>query len=102
MRNTDVTILWFVYHIVPMAGTHQKRRSGSATGLKPRKGLESLASSWKKQLNSHKKKDVQAGILRRVGIVSLCCVVAALAFIVGGYLGLAKGVENLHEASAGP
>ncbi|HEX2097518.1 MAG TPA: transglycosylase domain-containing protein, partial [Rubrobacteraceae bacterium] len=85
-----------------MAGTHQRRRGGSATGLKPRKGPKSPASSKKKQLNSRKKKNIQAQILRRVGIVSLCCVVAALAFVVGGYLGLAKGVENLNEASAGP
>ncbi|HZY57264.1 MAG TPA: transglycosylase domain-containing protein, partial [Rubrobacteraceae bacterium] len=84
-----------------MAGTHQRRRGGTATVLKPRKGLKPPASSWKK-LNSRKKKDIQARILRGAGIVSLCCVVAALAFTAGGYLGLTKGVENLNEASAGP
>src|SRR5829696_4623246 len=84
-----------------MASTYQRRRGGTATGLKPRKGLKPPASS-KKKLNSRKKKDIQARILRGAGIVSLCCVVAALAFTAGGYLGLAKGVENLNEASAGP
>jgi membrane peptidoglycan carboxypeptidase len=95
-----LTILRFVYYIVPMAGTYQRRRGGSATDLKPRKGLKSPASS--KKPNGRRRKDIQARILRRASIASLCCVVAALAFIAGGYLGLVRGVENLNEASAGP
>ena len=41
-------------------------------------------------------------ILRWVGILSLCLLVAVLAFGAGGYLGLVKGVASLNEASAGP
>jgi penicillin-binding protein 1A len=83
-----------------MARTYQRRRGRTVADLGRKKGIKQPSAPKKKQ--SSKKKDLRPLLLRWVGIPALCCVVATLAFVAGGYLGLVKAVENLNEASTGP
>jgi membrane peptidoglycan carboxypeptidase len=89
-----------VYYIASMARTYQRRRGRTVADPGYKKGLN-LYSAPKKKRGSQKK-SLGAQILRWVGILSLCCFVAVLAFVAGGYLGLVKAVENLNEASTAP
>jgi penicillin-binding protein 1A len=83
-----------------MARTYQRRRGRTVADPGRKKGIKQPSAPKKKR--SSEKKDLRVRILRWVGIPALCCVVAALAFLAGGYLGLVKAVENLNETSMGP
>src|SRR5918997_486159 len=103
-RNFTVTTLRFMYYNPSMARTYQRRygRNASRTefkrGARLPSGVENPASKIKQD---RKKESLRTRILRWVAVVFLFCVVAVLAFVAGAYLGLASGVENLDEASAG-
>jgi membrane peptidoglycan carboxypeptidase len=55
---------------------------------------------YSNQPGYRKKESLRTRILRWAGLSSICCAVAVLAFIAGGYLGLVKGVENLTEEAS--
>ena len=81
-----------------MARTYQRRRAGvGAVPPRYRRGGEPRAPQNKR---GNEDRRLRSRILRWVGIFATCCVVAVLAFIAGGYLGLVKAVENLNEVSA--
>ena len=94
-----------MYYNLSMARTYQRRYGRNAPrtefkrGTRLPAGVENPAS---KKKQDRKKESLRTRILRWVAVVFLCCVVAVLAFVAGAYLGLASGVENLDEASAGP
>jgi len=94
-----------MYYNPSMARTYQRRygRNASRTEFKrgPRLPEASERPAPKKE-QDRKKESLRSRALRWVAVVFLCCVVAVLAFVAGAYLGLASGVENLDEASAGP
>src|SRR5215210_762297 len=89
-----------MYYTSLMARTYQKRGGGIAANPGFKKGIKLHEASKKKP--GYKKESLRARILRWAGIVALCCVVAVLAFFIGGYVGLIKAVENLDEVSAAP
>jgi penicillin-binding protein 1A len=89
-----------MYYTLSMAHTYQRRGGRVATGPDSKKGIKLPSDSKKKR--GYKKESRRTRILRWVGISLLCCVVAVLAFIAGGYMGLVKAVENLDEVSAAP
>ena len=94
-----------MYYNPSMARTYQRRygRNASRTEFKRGPSLpEASERPAPKKKQDHKKESLRNRALRWVAIVFLCCVVAVLAFVAGAYLGLASGVENLDEASAGP
>jgi len=95
-----LTVSRFVYYTASMARTYQRQRGRAAVGSAYKEGGRSPAAS--KKQGSRKEKGRRTQILRWAGISSLCCLVAALAFIAGGYLGLVKGIESLEETSDGP
>src|ERR687889_1084612 len=104
-RNFTVTNLRFMYYNPSMARTYQRRygRNASRTQFKRGPSLpEASERPAPKKKQDHKKESLRTRALRWATIVFLCCVVAVLAFVAGAYLGLASGVENLDEASAGP
>src|ERR671921_897304 len=104
-RNFTVTNLRFMYYNPSMARTYQRRygRNASRTQFKRGPSLpEASERPAPKKKQDHKKESLRTRALRWASIVFLCCVVAVLAFVAGAYLGLASGVENLDEASAGP
>ena len=47
-----------------------------------------------------KKQSLKTRIVRWASLSSICCAVAVLAFVAGGYLGLVKGVEDLTEQTS--
>jgi membrane peptidoglycan carboxypeptidase len=89
-----------MYYTSLMARTYQKRGGGIAADPGFKKDIKRPEASKKKQ--SSKKESLRARILRWAGIFALCCVVAVLAFVAGGYIGLIKAVENLDEVSTAP
>lgn len=89
-----------MYYTSSMARTYQKRGGRIAVAPAPRKGVRLPPASKKKR--GYEKESLRTRILRWVGILALCCIVATLAFVVGGYMGLVKAVENLDEVSAAP
>ena len=80
-----------------MARTYQRRRGGTVAAPRYRKSVKQPAASENKQ--GRGRSSLRSRILRWVGIFLSCCVVAALAFAAGGYLGLVKAVSNLSDAS---
>src|ERR671917_98563 len=104
-RNFTVTNLRFMYYNPSMARTYQRRygRNASRTGFKRGPSLpEASERPAPNKKQDRKKESLRNRVLRWMAIVFLCCVVAVLAFVAGAYLGLASGVENFDEASAGP
>jgi penicillin-binding protein 1A len=90
-----------MYYTLSMVHTYQKRGGRIATA--PGRGKvarKPLATPKKKQ--SYEKESRRARALRWAMIFVLCCFVAAVAFVAGGYVGLVKAVENLDEVSAAP
>jgi penicillin-binding protein 1A len=90
-----------MYYTSSMVRTYQKRGGRISTPPKPKPGLKKPTSVARKKLG-HEKESRGARALRWAGILALCCFVAALAFVAGGYVGLVKAVENLDEVSAEP
>lgn len=88
-----------MYYTAWMAGPYQrhrtKRTAVSASGRKST-GLPPSLTRGRKDGSSRTR------ILRWAGYALLCCLVAALSAVAGGYLGLVKAVGNLDEVSAGP
>src|ERR687897_2982596 len=104
-RNFTVTNLRFMYYNPSMARTYQRRYGRNVSRTEFKRGPRLPEASEKpapKKKQDHNKESLRTRILRWVAVVFLCCVVAVLAFVAGAYLGLASGVENLDEASAGP
>src|ERR687893_504529 len=90
-RNTTVTNLRFMYYNPSMARTYQRRygRNIPRTGVKRGTRLPQVSErSVPKKKQDRKKESLRARVLRWVLVTFLCCVVAALSFAVGGYLGL--------------
>lgn len=81
-----------------MARTHERNKSRGKGARDPRRP----ASVRPVRLPDHRKKKASGGglgskILRFVGILCLCFLVAAVAFAAGGYLGLRESVQRLGE-----
>src|SRR4028119_1776826 len=90
-----------MYYTSSMVRTYQKRGGRISTPPRPKPGLKKPSSVARKTLG-HEKESRGARALRWAGILALGCFVAALAFVAGGYVGLVKAVENLHEVSVAP
>jgi penicillin-binding protein 1A len=94
-----------MYYNPSMARTYQRRYNRVTARPEFKRDARPPASpgepaSEKKQ--NHKKENLRTRILRWVAVLFLCCTVALLSFVLGGYLGLVSAVENLDEAAAGP
>ena len=86
-----------MYYTSAMARTYQRRSSGRTLRPAPKKNPKLPAASKKKR--GSRKEHFRSRLLRWAGILSLCCLVAALGFAAGGYLGLVRAV-NLLETPA--
>jgi len=90
-----------MYYTLSMVRTYQKRGGRIATAPGPGKvARKPPAASKKKQSYEKESRGVRA--LRWAVIFVLCCFVAAVAFVAGGYVGLVKAVENMDEVSTAP
>ena len=90
-----------MYYTSSMVRTYQKRGGRVSTPQVPKKGVKKPPAFPKHKLG-YEKQSLRARVLRWVVILVLCCIVAAVAFVAGGYVGLVKAVENLDEVSAAP
>lgn len=90
-----------MYYTSSMARTYQKRGGGISTLPRPRKGAKKPPAVPRKK-TGYEKESRGARALRWAVIFVLCCLVAIVAFVAGGYVGLVKAVENLDEVSAAP
>ncbi len=77
-----------------MARTQQKKTRRNAKARKARRPVR-LPEHRRKQ--SATRKGTASKILRAVGIIFLCVLVAGVAFAAGGYLGLINSVKKLDE-----
>jgi membrane peptidoglycan carboxypeptidase len=90
-----------MYYTLSMVRTYQKRGGRIATA--PGRGkVDMKPPATAKKKHSYEKESRKARALRWAVIFVLCCFVAAVAFVAGGYVGLVKAVENLDEVSAAP
>jgi membrane peptidoglycan carboxypeptidase len=92
-----------MYYNPSMARTYQRRYGRNIPRTEFKRGTrlpEVSERSVPKKKQDRKKESLRARVLRWVLVTFLCCVVAALSFAVGGYLGLVSAVENLDEAAA--
>src|ERR671911_674935 len=90
-----------MYYTSSMVRTYQKRGGRVSTPQVPKKGVKKPPVFPKHKLG-YEKQSLKTRVLRWVVILVLCCIVAAVAFVAGGYVGLVKAVENLDEVSAAP
>ena len=90
-----------MYYTSSMVRTYQKRGGRVSTPQGPKKGVKKPPAFPKHKLG-YEKQSLKTRVLRWVVILVLCCIVAAVAFVAGGYVGLVKAVENLDEVSATP
>jgi membrane peptidoglycan carboxypeptidase len=90
-----------MYYTSSMVRTYQKRGGRISTSPGPKKGAKKPPAILRKKLG-YEKQSLRARVLRWVVILVLCCIVAAVAFVAGGYVGLVKAVVNLDEVSAAP
>ena len=90
-----------MYYTSSMVRTYQKRGGRVSTPQGPKKGVKKPPAFPKHKLG-YEKQSLKTRVLRWVVILVLCCIVAAVAFVAGGYVGLVKAVENLDEVSAAP
>ena len=90
-----------MYYTSSMVRTYQKRGGRVSTPQGPKKGVKKPPAFLKHKLG-YEKQSLKTRVLRWVVILVLCCIVAAVAFVAGGYVGLVKAVENLDEVSAAP
>jgi len=81
-----------------MARTHQRRRGETVVDPRNRKTARLPAAPERKR--GYEEKSLRSRVLRWVGVFFLSCIVAALAFVAGGYLGLVEAVSNLDEATS--
>src|SRR5215212_2082603 len=90
-----------MYYTSSMVRTYQKRGGGISTLPRPRKGAKKPPPVPRKK-TGYENESRGARALRWAVIFVLCCLVAIVAFVAGGYAGLVKAVENLDEISAAP
>ena len=90
-----------MYYTSSMVRTYQKRGGGISTLPRPRKGAKKSPAVPRKR-TGHENESRGARALRWAVIFVLCCFVAIVSFVAGGYAGLVKAVENLDEISAAP
>ena len=90
-----------MYYTSSMVRTYQKRGGRISTPQGPKKGVKKPPAFPRHKLG-YEKQSLKTRVLRWVVILVLCCIVAAVAFVAGGYVGLVKAVENLDEGSAAP
>ena len=90
-----------MYYTSSMVRTYQKRGGRISTPQDPKKGVKEPPAFPRHKLG-YEKQSLKTRVLRWVVILVLCCIVAAVAFVAGGYVGLVKAVENLDEVSAAP
>ena len=83
-----------------MARTSQ-RRSSTGTPRATSQKSQRISTAPKKKRDS-KKRILRSKVLRWIGFLSLCVVVAVFAFVAGGYLGLVKGVKSSEEVPSAP
>ena len=94
-----------MYYNPSMARTYQRRYNRVTARPEFKRDARPPASSGEpasEKKQNHKKENLRTRILRWVAVLFLCCTVALLSFVLGGYLGLVSAVENLDEAAAGP
>ena len=90
-----------MYYTSSMVRTYQKRGGRISTPQGPKKGVKKPPAFPRHKLG-YEKQSLKTRVLRWVVILVLCSIVAAVAFVAGGYVGLVKAVENLDEVSAAP
>ena len=90
-----------MYYTSSMVRTHQKWGGRISTPQGPKKGVKKPPAFPRHKLG-YEKQSLKTRVLRWVVILVLCSIVAAVAFVAGGYVGLVKAVENLDEGSAAP
>lgn len=90
-----------MYYTSSMVRTYQKRGGRISTPQGPKKGVKKPPAFPRHKLG-YEKQSLKTRVLRWMVILVLCCIVAAVAFVAGGYVGLVKAVENLDEVSAAP
>ena len=90
-----------MYYTSSMVRTYQKRGGRISTPQGPKKGVKKPPAFPRHKLG-YEKQSLKTRVLRWVVILVLCSIVAAVAFVAGGYVGLVKAVENLDEGSAAP
>src|SRR3712207_306411 len=94
-----------MYYNPSMARTYQRRYNRVAARPEFKRDARLPASSGEpgsKKKQEPKQENLRTRILRWVAVLFLCCIVASLSFVSGGYLGLVNAVDNLDEAAAGP
>ena len=81
-----------------MARTYQRRGGKAVANAVPVKGTTRIAPSKKAKNNRNSGTHYfKARILKWLGILSLCAVVAGIFLVAGGYLGLVRSVGELEE-----
>ena len=90
-----------MYYTSSMVRTYQKRGGRISTPQGPKKGVKKPPAFPRHKLG-YEKQSLKTRVLRWGVILVLCSIVAAVAFVAGGYVGLVKAVENLDEGSAAP
>ena len=90
-----------MYYTSPMVRTYQERGGRIAAAPGSKKDVKKPPAVSRKK-RGYEKESRGARVLRWVVIFVLCCFVAALAFVAGGYVGLVKAVGNLDVVSAAP
>jgi membrane peptidoglycan carboxypeptidase len=78
-----------------MARTYHRR--GSVRTLRPAPKSDPKLPAPPKKKRGSRKEELRSKLLRWVGVVSLCCLVAVLGFGAGGYFGLVQAVDSLEE-----
>ena len=79
-----------MYYTASMARTYQRRSGKAAAGTTRKKANRAAASSNKRGGDG----GLGSRLLRWTGIFLLCCVVGAVAFVAGGYVGLMRAVDT--------
>ncbi len=81
-----------------MARTYQRRGGKAVSSPAPAKGTPRVGPSKNSKKNRARgKESLKARLLKWLGVVLLCGIVAALFFVAGGYLGLVRSVGALEE-----
>ena len=90
-----------MYYTSSMVRTYQRWGGRISTPQGPKKG-DKKPPAFPRHKLGYEKQSLKTRVLRWVVILVLCSIVAAVAFVAGGYVGLVKAVENLDEGSAAP
>ena len=90
-----------MYYTSSMVRTYQNRGGRIATAPRPKRDVKKPPTISRKK-RGYEKESRGARALRWAVIFVLCCFVATVAIVAGGYMGLVNAVENLDEVSAIP